>query len=79
MIYFIFWKSSVLIKFFHFDFLNTDISLNIYFPMMTFCTDGHKILLEGRVSQISNFGLRFYFMYKNGKRFLNFWDSIFNI
>ena len=47
-----------------------DISLGICFPGMKFCIVGHKVLLEGTVSQIFHLGLSFYFMLKTG----NFWS-----
>ena len=59
-------NSLILNQFYDFYFLNMDISLGIYFPGMTFCIVGHKVLLEGTVSQIFDLGLSFYFMLKNG-------------
>ena len=43
-----------------------DISLGTCFPKMVFFIAGHEILMEGRVSQIFDLGLSFYFMLKNG-------------
>ena len=59
-------KLLILSQFFYFYFLNMDISLGICFPGMKFCIVGHKVLLEGTVSQIFDLGLSFYFMLKNG-------------
>ena len=59
-------NSLILNQFYDFYFLNMDISLGICFPGMTFCIVGHKVLLEGTVSQIFDLGLSFYFMLKNG-------------
>ena len=56
----------ILNLFFHFYFLDMDISLNIYTLVMKFYTGVLNILLEGTVSQIFNLGLGFYFMTKNG-------------
>ena len=47
-----------------------DISLGICFPKMNFFIVGHEVLMEGRVSQIFDAGLSFYFMLKTG----NFWS-----
>ena len=59
-------KLIILNLFFHFNFLNTDISLNIYTLVITFYTGVLNIPLEGTVSQIFYLGLGFYFMIKNG-------------
>ena len=64
MINLILWKLLILNQFFNFYVLNMDISLR--FPGMKFCTVGHKVLLEGTVSQFFDLGLSFYFMLKNG-------------
>ena len=60
------WKILILNHFFNFYFLNMDISLCICFPRLKFCMVGHKVVLEGTVSQIVDLGLSFYFMLKNG-------------
>ena len=52
--------------FFHFYFLNMDISLYTYSPIMKFCTGVDNTLLEGTVSQNFDLALSFYFMSKNG-------------
>ena len=52
--------------FFYFYFLNMDISLYNYSPIMQFCTDVDNTLLEGSVSQIFYLAPSFYFMSKNG-------------
>ena len=66
MINLIFRELLILNHFLDFYFLNMDISLNICFSEMKFCTLAHNILLEGSVSQNFDFGLSFYFMTKNG-------------
>ena len=57
-------KLIILNLFFDFNFLNTDISLNIYTLVIQFCTDVLNIPIEGTVSQICYLGLGFYFMKK---------------
>ena len=59
-------KIIILNHFFNFYFLNIDISLCICFPRLKFCMVGHKVVLEGTVSQIFDLGLSSYFMLKNG-------------
>ena len=49
-----------------------DISLGICFSGMKFCIVGHKVLLEGTVSQIFDLGLSFYFMLKKRVTFGHF-------
>ena len=66
MIDLIFPKLLILNQFFDFYFLNMDISLGNCFPTMTFCIVGHKMLMEGSMSQNLYLGLSFYFMIKNG-------------
>ena len=56
----------ILNLFFHFYFLNMDISLNIYTLVIQFYTCVLNIPLEGSVSQIFDLGPGFYFMTKNG-------------
>ena len=56
----------ILNLFFHFYFLNMDISLNIYTLVIQFYTEILNIPLEGTVSQIFDLGPGFYFMTKNG-------------
>ena len=56
----------ILNLFFHFYFLDMDISLNIYTLVIKFYTGVLIIPLEGTMSQIFNLGLGFYFMTKNG-------------
>ena len=58
-------------------FFNIDISLDVCFPTIICFTDGHKILLEGNVSQNFDLGLSFYLMLQNGKPFVIFCNSIF--
>ena len=48
--------------FFHFYFLNIDISFNIQVTEMKFCTGVNNIHIEGTVSQIFDIGLSFYFI-----------------
>ena len=64
MIDLIFRKLLILNQFFYFYFFNMDISLGNCFPTMKFCIVGHKILMEGSVSQNCYLGLSFYFMVK---------------
>ena len=52
--------------FFRVLFFNMDISLDSCVRELKFCIVGHKIPLEGGVSQIFYLGLSFYFMLKNG-------------
>ena len=54
-----------------------DISLGICVPKMQFCIVGHKILLEGSVSQIFDLGLSFYFMLKKRVTFGHFLKLFF--
>ena len=61
MIDLIFRKLLILNQFFNFYFLNMDISLGNCFPTMKFCIVGHKILMEGSMSQNFDSGLSFYF------------------
>ena len=56
----------ILNLFFHFYFLNMDISLNIYTLVIQFYTGVLDIPLEGSVSQNCYLGPSFYFMTKNG-------------
>ena len=63
------WKiKNLLIKnrFFHFYFLNSDISGNIKVINMKFSVRFLKVRPEGSVSQIFDLGLGFNFMSKNG-------------
>ena len=62
----IFRKLWILNHFFAFYFLNMDISLDSCVPELKFCIVGHKIPLEGSMSQIFYLGLSLYFMLKNG-------------
>ena len=66
MIGLIFRELLILNHFMDFYFLNMDISLNICFSEMKFCTLANKIPREGSVSQNFDLGLSFYFMTKNG-------------
>ena len=66
MIDLIFRELLILNHFMDFYFLNMDISLNICFSEMRFCTLANKILLGGSVSQNFDLGLSFYFRTKNG-------------
>ena len=50
--------------FFHFYFLNIDISLYYYPPIMQFYTGVYNILLKGTMSQILNYGLSFFYVKK---------------
>ena len=52
--------------FFHFYFLNKDISLNIRVRELRFGTYLNNIHMEGTVSPIFYLGLSFYFIPKNG-------------
>ena len=52
--------------FFHFNFLNIDISVIIYAIDLNFFVSGPKVPLEGSVSQIFVLGFSFDFMQKNG-------------
>ena len=52
--------------FFHFYFLNMDISLNIWLKILKSFTDVKHIYMEGSVSQIFYLGLGFCFIPKNG-------------
>ena len=52
--------------FFHFYFLNMDISFNIQVTEMKLCTGVKNIHMEGTVSQIFDIGLSFDFILKNG-------------
>ena len=61
-----FMKLLILNLFFHFYFLNMDISLNIYTLVIKFYTGVRNIPIEGSVSQIFYLGPGFYFMIKNG-------------
>ena len=61
----VFMNLLILNLFFHFYFLNMDISLNIYTLVMKFYTGALNIPLEGSVSQIFYLGPGFYFMNKN--------------
>ena len=72
MINLIFRKLWSLNQFFDFYFLNMDISLGICFSTMKSCMVGHKILLEGSVSQIFDLGFSFYFMSKKRVTFGHF-------
>ena len=56
----------ILNLFFHFYFLNMDISLNIYTLVIRFYTCILNIPLERTLSQIFYLGPGFYFMTKNG-------------
>ena len=56
----------ILNLFFHFYFLNMDISLNIYTLVIKFHTYILNIPFKGTVSQIFDLGPGFYFMTKNG-------------
>ena len=60
-------------------FLNVHYSITIAYKDFKFCVLSLHIHSEGTVSQIFNLGLRFYFMSKNGKHFLNFVRIIFEI
>ena len=66
MITSIFMKLLILNLFFHFYFLNMDISLNIYTLVITFYTGVLNIPLEGSVSQI--FLFRPWFLFYDKKR-----------
>ena len=48
--------------FFHFDFLNSDISLVIEITIIKLYTDVKNIHMEGTVSRIFYLGLSFYFI-----------------
>ena len=61
-----FMKLLILNLFFHFYFLNMDISLDISTLVIKFYTGALNILLEGTVSQIFYSGPGFYFMIQNG-------------
>ena len=52
--------------FYHFYFLNTNISFARKGIIMKSWTFIHKVLIEECVSQISYLGLSFHFMLKNG-------------
>ena len=56
----------ILNLFFHFYFLNTDISLNIYTLVIKFYTGALNIPPQRTASQIFDLGPGFYFMTKNG-------------
>ena len=60
-------------------FLNVHFSITIAYKDFKFCVLSLHIHPEGKVSQIFNLGLSFYFMSKNGKHFLNFVRIIFEI
>ena len=62
----VFMNVLILNLFFHFYFLNMDISLKIYTLVIKCYTGVLNISLEGTVSQIFHSGLGFYFMTKNG-------------
>ena len=62
----VFMNVLILNLFFHFYFLNMDISLNIYTLVIQFYTGVFNIPLEGTVSQIFYLGPGIYFMTKNG-------------
>ena len=59
-------KSQIKNIFFHFYFLNKDISLNIYDKNLKLLTGVKHIHMEGTVSQILYSGRSFYFISKNG-------------
>ena len=77
MIYLIFRELLIFNHFFDFYFLNMDISLNISFSEMKFCTLGHKISLEGSISQNFDKGLSFYFISKKRETFGYFLELFF--
>ena len=52
--------------FFHFYFLNMDISFNIQVTEMNFLTEVNSIHMEGTMSHIFDKGLSFVFIVKNG-------------
>ena len=61
-------------------FLNSDFSVTIYVIEMILSVCAHKVPLEGSVSQNLNIGPSYYFMSKNGKLFVNFFQIyIFSI
>ena len=62
----IFMKLLILNRFFHFYFLNMDISLNMYTLVIQFYTGVPNISHEESVSQIFYLSPGFYFMIKNG-------------
>ena len=62
----------ILNLFFHFYFLNMDISLNIYTLVIKVYTGVLNIPFEGSVSQISELGPGFYFMTKKRVTFGHF-------
>ena len=66
----------ILNLFFHFYFLNMDISLNIYTLVINFYTGVLNIPLEGSLSQIFYLGPGFYFMTKKTGDFLPFFRTL---
>ena len=59
-------KVWILNLFYHFYFLNMDISLNIEVSIIKFATGIDKNHMQGTLSQIYYLGLGFYFMANNG-------------
>ena len=59
-------KTQIKKLFFHFYFLNKDISFVIQNKQMRFSTDVKHFHVEGTVPQIFDLGLSFYFISKNG-------------
>ena len=53
-------KQQIKYQFFHFYFLNCDISLILEITVITFYTDVKNIHMEGTVSQMFYLGLSFY-------------------
>ena len=66
MIRLIFQKMCILNHFYHFYFLNIDISVAIKVFDLKFSVCVLGIVFEGSMSQIFYLGLSFYFMSKNG-------------
>ena len=56
--------------FFHFNFLNLDISLTIHTIHLRFSVCIHKVILQGSVSRIFDSGPSFYYFY--GKKRVTF-------
>ena len=62
----VFMNLLILNLFFHFYFLNMNISLNVYTLVITFYKGVLNIPLKGNISQIFYLGPGFYSMTKNG-------------
>ena len=77
MIKLIFRKLWILNQFFNFYFLNMNISLNNYAPVIRFKGGALNIILEGTVSQNFDLGLSYHFIFKKRITFGHFLKLFF--